>query len=196
MTWPAGNGRIWFASMGATMVESAIKFDMQDALKSLDALGAAAKAHLPRSMAVATGSVFRDEAKARAPVFDESTALKGGANVKRPPKPGLLSQAIYLAFSDNRSFPSEGRFVYSVSWNSAKAPHGHLLEFGHWRYNVIRGGYPTKERLEKPVWVAAHPFLRPAYDAARQRAIQAGMERGRERTAELLANPALLEQFK
>lgn len=47
MTWPAGNGRIWFASMGATMVESAIKFDMQDALKSLDALGAAAKAHLP-----------------------------------------------------------------------------------------------------------------------------------------------------
>ncbi|WP_219930825.1 HK97-gp10 family putative phage morphogenesis protein [Alcaligenes faecalis] len=196
MTWLDGNGRIWFVNWEATVVESAIEFDMESALKSLDALGAAAKAHLPRSMAVAAGKVFRDEAKARAPVFDGSTALKGGANVKKEPKAGLLRDAIYLAFSDNRSFPSDGHFVYSVAWNSAKAPHGHLLEFGHWRYNVIRGGYPTNERLEKPVWVAAHPFLRPAYDAARQRAIQAGMERGRERTAELLANPALLEQFK
>lgn len=179
------------------MVESAIEFDMESALKSLDALGAAAKSHLPRSMAVAAGSVFRDEAKARAPVFDGSTALKGGANVKKPPKPGLLQEAIYLAFSDNRSKPEQGHFVYSVAWNSSKAPHGHLLEFGHWRYNEIHpGGLPMKQPLEEPVWVAAKPFLRPAYDAVRSLALTTGMERGKERATELLANPELLEQFK
>lgn len=176
------------------MVESAIELDMQSALKSLDALGAAAKMHLPRSMAVAAGSVFRDEAKQRAPVYDGSTGLRGGSNVTRHPRPGMLRDAIYLAFSDNRSYPSQGHFVYSVSWNSAKAPHGHLVEFGHWRRNKIQGGFPTKEVLDEPVWVAAQPFMRPAYDAMRQLAIRAGMERGRERAAELLANPSLMEQ--
>lgn len=178
------------------MAETGLKVDFSEVFARLDGLAGVAKEHLPRSMAVAAGKVFRDEAKARAPIFDGSKALKGGANVARPPRPGLLRDAIYLAYSESRSLPQTGVATYSVTWNSAKAPHGHLLEFGHWRMNVIRGGYPRTERLENPKWVPAHPFLRPAYDAVINIAIQAGLDRGRERMAEILANPALLDQYK
>lgn len=171
-----------------------IKFDFEEAFSRLDGLAEVAKEHLPRSMAVAAGTVFRDEAKARAPVFDGSTALKGGANVAKPPKPGLLREAIYLAYSDNRSYP--GRATYSVAWNAKEAPHGHLLEFGHWRYNVIQGGYPKETKLAEPKWVPAYPFLRPAYDAVGAIAIQAALDRGEQRMSEVLANPALLEQYR
>jgi len=171
------------------MVSSAIKVDFSEVTAGLDKLGAATKEHLPRSMAVAAGKVFRDEAKARAPVFDGSTALKGGSTVTNPRQPGQLQEAIYLAFSDNRSTPTNGRYVYSVSWNATKAPHGHLLEFGHWRTNVIAGGYPKKQKLDKPKWVPASPFLRPAYDSVGRIAIEHALARGRVRLSELLANP-------
>lgn len=177
------------------MAEAGIKFDFEEAFKRLDGLAEVAKQHLPRSMLVATGQIVRDEAKARAPVFDGSTALKGGSNVDHPPKPGLLQEAIYLAYSDKRSLPEAGKHTYSVTWNSTKAPHGHLLEFGHWRYNVIQGGYPKEDKLAAPKWVPASPFLRPAFDAVIDVALQAGLDRGRGRMNEILANPAILEQY-
>lgn len=179
------------------MAEAGIKFDFEEAFKRLDGLAAIAKEHLPRSMLVATGKVVRDEAKARAPV-----------------ESGTLREAIYLAFAEDRSLPQIGQFTYSVTWNASKAPHGHLLEFGHWRYNRPdgKGGWmkslkpglsrgdgeashdgPGKEPV--PVWTPAHPFLRPAYDAVINIALQAGLDRGRQRMAEILANPAILEQY-
>ncbi|GEM_PF-365986 len=177
------------------MVETSFEFDVDTAIKRLEGFGVAARDHLPRSMAVASGQVFRDEAKDRAPVYDGSTGLKGGSNFKKAPKPGLLRDAIYLAFSENRSRPLKGFFVYSVSWNARKAPHGHLLEFGHWRYNVVAGDFPRKTELANPEWVAASPFLRPAFDAVSTLAIEIGFARGRERTAELLAKPEELEKY-
>lgn len=178
------------------MADAGLKFDFQQVYDRLDGLAAVAKEHLPRSIGVAAGQVFRDEAKARAPVFDGSTALKGGANVAKPPKPGLLQEAIYLAFSDSRSDLEAGIATYSVTWNASKAAYGHLPEFGHWRINVISGGYPTEDKLLAPKWVPAHPFLRPAYDAVIDIALQAGLDRGRERMAEILADPAVLDQYK
>lgn len=176
-------------------VDVKIDVDIKDAIRRLDGLAEAAKQHLPRSMLVAAGKVLRDEAKERAPVFDGATALLGGSNVTKPPVPGLLREAIYLAYSEGRSIPSAGKHTYSISWNSSKAPHGHLLEFGHWRINVIQGGYPKKARLESPSWVAAKPFLRPAYDSSISIALQSAMARGKERAQELLSNPSLLEQY-
>lgn len=179
------------------MAEAGIKFDFEEAFKRLDGLAAAAKEHLPRSMLVAAGKIVRDDAKARAPV-----------------KSGTLRDAIYLAYAEDRSLPQIGQFTYSVAWNAAKAPHGHLEEFGHWRYNKPngRGGWmkslkpgltrgdgesshegPGKEPV--PKWTPAHPFLRPAYDAVINIALQAGMNRGEQRLAEILANPAILEQY-
>ncbi|KKO71839.1 HK97 gp10 family phage protein [Kerstersia gyiorum] len=182
-------------------MKTQIKADFTDVFAKLNGLEQAAKEHLPRSMAVAGGTVIRDEAKARAPVFDGSTALTSGKNKDRPPVPGLLRDAIYLAFADKRSALSIGLATYSVAWNAAKAPHGHLIEFGHWRINKIMkdkdgNWHPTKERLSAPKWVPAVPFLRPAYEAVGQRAVQAMLDRGQVRLAEIMANPESLKAYK
>lgn len=141
---------------------------------------------LARSMAVAGGKVLRDEAKAQVRV-----------------ESGRLKSAIYLAYREGKS--TEQVVVYSVTWNSKKAPHGHLQEFGHWRYNKVVNGYPQKSlraglkkgkgpqdhegpgALDTPKWVPAQPFLRPAYEVAAAKAQSAMVERGRQRLPELLA---------
>ena len=160
------------------------KTDFSSALAGLDRLAGAARVSLARSMAVAGGQVLRDEAKLLAPVGTE----EGGSIA-----PGALRDSIYLAYKQNKS--SDHQEVYSVSWNAKKAPHGHLLEFGHWQPYVvakIKGGYgggyySTKVKKETPTWTPAHPFLRPALDSASDRARAAMIERGRQRLPELLA---------
>lgn len=104
-------------------------------------------------------------------------------------KTGRLSDAIYQVYSRDNSGPQ--RATYHVSWNTRKAPHGHLVEFGHiaryasyvgrdgqW-YTAVRPemrGKPKPKRrasqaakdayyvLRKdgPVQLAARPFVRPA----------------------------------
>jgi hypothetical protein len=46
-----------------------------------------------------------------------------------PAKTGKLGQSIYQVYSQANS--AEGRATYHISWNVRKAPHGHLVEFGH-----------------------------------------------------------------
>jgi hypothetical protein len=81
-------------------------------------------------------------------------------------KTGNLRRSIYQVYSV-RSSGSE-RAVYHVSWNAQKAPHGHLVEFGHFqRYRVIvdkrTGKWVTlKNRPIEPRQGGARPFLRPA----------------------------------
>lgn len=86
---------------------------------------------------------------------------------------GNLSRAIYQAYSKDNS--SDARAVYHVSWNARKAPHGHLVEYGHvQRYQVYLGRdgkwYTNKaKKLAAPQQVGARPFVRPAmakFDAA------------------------------
>lgn len=141
--------------------DSGIKLDTSEWTSALSKLDGKFKEGLARSMAVAGGKVLRDEAKQQAPVDT-----------------GRLRDSIYLAFKDDRS--NEAQIVYSVSWNAKLAPHGHLIEFGHWHVKGGKGGEPTS-------WTPAKPFLRPAYDIAKPKAAAAMMERGRVRAAELLA---------
>jgi HK97 gp10 family phage protein len=143
------------------MANSGMKLDKSEWDAALNKLSGPVKEKLARSMGVAGGQVMRDEAKLQAPVMT-----------------GLLSESIYLAFKDDRS--NDAQVVYSVSWNSKTAPHGHLLEFGHWHVTGGKGGEQTS-------WTAAKPFLRPAYDIAKPKAAQAMMARGKVRAAELLA---------
>lgn len=140
--------------------------DLSSVLAGLDRLSGVSES-LARSMAVAAGQVVRDEAKARAPVDT-----------------GKLRDALYLAYSDRRS--RESTVVYSVTWNSKKAPHGHLLEFGHWQ---VVGGKRGKGGVEVG-FTPARPFLRPAYEAVAPRMAQIMVERGRERLQELLRGAA------
>ena len=163
------------------------KSDVKSALSGLDRLAGDMATHLARSMCVAGGKVIRDEAKLLAPVGTE----EGGSI-----HPGALRDSIYLAYKDGGANGKNVR--YSVSWNAKKAPHGHLIEFGHWQTNVvarIAGGYgggyfSTMIKKDVPTWTPAHPFLRPALDSAGARAMQAMIARGRERLPELLAGGA------
>jgi len=80
---------------------------------------------------------------------------------------GKLSAAIYQAYSKDHSRP--GVATYHVSWNASKAPHGHLVEYGHiQRYKVYLGKdgkwHTNKRAPIPPRHVAARPFLRPAWD--------------------------------
>ena len=149
-------------------------FDTSGWATGLDRLLGPARVSLARSMAVAGGEVLRDEAKARVNTHN-----------------GVLDAAMYLAFRERYSTDQEVR--YAVTWNKRKAPHGHLVEFGHWQiYPVIKkpdGTYVTDKRrkLAIPKWVSAYPFLRPAYEAGSARAQAAMIQRGRQRLPELLA---------
>lgn len=80
---------------------------------------------------------------------------------------GKLQSAIYQAYSKDHSRP--GVATYHVSWNARKAPHGHLVEFGHvQRFKVYLGKdgkwHTNKRAPIAPRHVAARPFLRPAWD--------------------------------
>jgi len=155
------------------MVDGArAKVDMSGWNEVFDRLAGPARVSLARSMAVAGGEVVRDEAKMR--------ASRGNT--------GKLAQAIYLAFRDAQS--TDTHIEYSVTWNKAKAPHGHLPEFGYWQpFVVVKIGdtwVTTDRRLTQPKWIPAEPFLRPAFEASRGRALQAMLARGRERLPELL----------
>lgn len=161
------------------------KTDLSDAFAGLDKLAGPLRVSLARSMAVAAGKVFRDDAKRRAPMGDQ------GPDEGLSPYPGALKDAIYLAYKEGRS--TEAQVVYSVSWNARIAPHAHWIEFGHWRINELvqvegTGMWiATKNRLETPQWVPARSFMRPALESMRQVAAQAAIERAKVRLPELLA---------
>lgn len=164
---------------------------MKEALAGLDRI-AGLKYPLARSMAAAGGALLRDEAQARAPVGEDSIA------------PGTLRNSIYLAFRDKES--TDTLVKYSVSWNAKKAPHGHLIEFGHWQpFEVFltADGWRTRAsgkgrraqgvRRETPKWIPATPFLRPAYDTCLPRLPQVMAERGRQRFSELMQDQLIPE---
>lgn len=106
---------------------------------------------------------------------------------------GSLRSAIYQKFLEDQSGP--GKAAYAVSWRTAgagaRAPHGHLVEFGHiqryavnladdgnW-YTLVRPAMRGKPRPKRgasqavkdayyvprkggPQQIAAKPFIRPA----------------------------------
>jgi hypothetical protein len=89
----------------------------------------------------------RPAAQAGAQVFYD--AVK--ANVRKlRRKTGNLDASIYQVYSRDHS--AKGRAEYHVSWNHTKAPHGHLLEFGHVQRYVTyidkRGQWKTLVRPE------------------------------------------------
>jgi len=77
----------------------------------------------------------RPAAQAAAQVLYDTVKANVGRLGK---KTGNLDRAIYQAYSENNSVP--GKATYHVSWNAKKAPHGHLIEFGHLqRYQYYKG---------------------------------------------------------
>lgn len=135
------------------------KFDVEGVNALLDNLTDVIQ-ESARPAAQAGAQVLYDEVLRLVPVAKSARMYKG-----RLYQPGALKAAIYQAFSADNS---DGmRATYHVSWNAAKAPHGHLIENGHW---TKRQG---KDGPLQPVFVPAHPFIRPAFDTKIDDAIEA-----------------------
>lgn len=129
-----------------------------------------------------------------------------------PVDQGTLRKALYRFFDEKRS--SDTRKTYLVGMNAKKAPHWHLIELGHWQYfRVVRapdGRYFTAVRPEAkgkprprkraslaeklayyqpnpggPKWVPPKPYLRPSYESAAQRALEAMKRRLAERLEDI-----------
>lgn len=87
----------------------------------------------------------RPAAQAGAQVFYDRVKANVG---KLGRKTGNLQRSIYQVFSQDNS--SLGRAQYHVSWNNKKAPHGHLVEYGHVQRYVVyidkRGEWKTAVR--------------------------------------------------
>lgn len=109
--------------------------DVGDLNSLLDDLGDAVSDSV-RPAAQAGAQVFYDRAKQYVGAMGRVT--------------GNLSSAIYQAYSESNS--GQDKATYHVSWNHIKAPHGQLLEYGHWqRYQVIltSKGWKTMTRPGK-----------------------------------------------
>lgn len=127
-----------------------IAFDFSKIAAKLDNITTAAEKAV-RPAAQDGAQVFYDEVKQRVPV-----SAKSHKSGKKTYSPGTLRKAIYQAFADKES--GDGKAVYRLSWNKTHAFYGRFVEFG------------TSK-------MAAKPFLRPAYDAARAKALKAVQER-------------------
>ena len=96
-----------------------------------------------RPAAQAAAQVFYDEARLNVSRLNKWTARTPGNR-----QPGVLQDAIYQTFSKDNS--GANLATYHVSWNHKKAPHGHLLEYGHMQpyeyYIDKRGFFHTKVR--------------------------------------------------
>lgn len=139
------------------------------------------QAKAARPAARAGALVFYHEMRQRVPVGEP---LDGGSS---PGPGGTLYDSIYHTFSKSESY--NGKQVYHIGPNKAKAPHWWIAENGHWRVNVIRfinGRWAaTKERLPNPVWVSATPYIAPTFDGKVQAAITAMRDRMREKISEI-----------
>lgn len=135
-----------------------IKFDTSSILAKLDQIDAAVAAAV-RPAAQAGAQELYAEAKLRCPVLERGNGhYFYGTSFKKSGQKywfakGNLRNAIYQAYSKDNSGPK--RASYHVAWNHQKAPYGFMVEYGTSR-------------------AAAHPFLRPAYDAVKNRALAAG----------------------
>jgi len=125
---------------------------------------AAAKAVRPAAQAGAEEYYF--EARLRCPVSAEAHYFYGRQSKKTGVRylfePGNLRNSLYQVYSKDNS--GQGVAQYHVAWNHQKAPYGFMVEYGTSR-------------------APAHPFLRPAYAAVQQHALQ-------------VANAVLLDEMR
>lgn len=150
------------------MVSMSLESNLKEGLQRLEQ---AVQEKVIRPAAYAGARLLYDEMRLRVPVDS-----------------GELYGSIYHWFDDKRS--TEMRKIYAIGPNKAKSPHWHLVEYGHWRVNVIvREGsrwIPTKERLPDPKWVPASPYIRPTWDGKSQAAMTAMKTRMSERMREVM----------
>ena len=150
-----------------------ITFDPRLLNQQLDKMGAGAIA-AARPAAQAGAQVLYDEVK------------QNVGRIKK--KTGNLDASIYQVYSKDNS--TEVKATYHISWNARKAPHGHLVEYGHLMtrkaYIGSDGKWYTSQVKIEPKLVGARPFFRPAYDTKRVAALTAAEARWIAETKKVL----------
>lgn len=136
----------------------ALRLDLSDFDRQLDADADACEA-AARPAAQAAIQIFYDEIRRNVLKLKRHT--------------GNLESSIYQVYSKDNS--GQGFATYQASWNAKKAPHGHLVEFGHLQLYEVTFDPATqrfithKDRpLAQPKQVAAKPFVRPAFAKAQE----------------------------
>lgn len=109
-----------------------------------------------RPAAQAGAQVFYEQVRANAPVSKKAHKFYGTHGVYGPYQPGHLRDSIYQVYSKDNS--GKDKATYHIAWNHKEAPYGFMVEFG------------TSN-------APAHPFLRPAYAARVNDAMQAAKDR-------------------
>lgn len=132
-----------------------ITFDPSAAFAGLDRIAAQAGAQV-RPAAQAAAEVLYREVKTRVPVSERGHWFHGTHQKYFFPA-GTLRDSIYQVYSKDNSTEHKVA-TYHVAWNHQKAPYGFMVEYGTSR-------------------AAAHPFLRPAYDAMKNLALTAAKDK-------------------
>lgn len=135
-----------------------------------------------RAAAAAGAAEVRKEAKKLAPVYT------GPVSQGHPP-PGTLKRAIYSGYNRRRSQPHAAVAIVSVRQGKREkhdAYYARWVEFGHFTATPkgagsLRARRKAARESGAARWVAARPFLRPAFEVARDRAIQAVADKISER---------------
>lgn len=141
-----------------------MKLDIAPLLEQVKDIGVASEAAV-RPAAQAGAEIYYGQVKANVAALGRVT--------------GNLDSSIYQAYSEDNS--SETTATYHISWNHRKAPHGHLVEYGHYQYYAVSYNPKTKrfvthkdQPLNPPKYVAAKSFVRSA--ASRTQDVLIAME--------------------
>lgn len=139
-----------------------VRLDFANISVSLDSFAEKVNKSVTRVGAQAAAQVFHDQAKANVKPSGKGHWFHGTSFKKTGQKywfeSGTLRDSIYQKFSKDNSRP--GFATYHVAWNHKKCPYGFMVEFGTSR-------------------AAAHPFLRPAYEASKQQAYAQAVDKMR-----------------
>lgn len=131
-----------------------IKVDTSGLNAALDSLTSGVNEYI-RPAAQAGAQVFYNEVRQRVPVSAKGHWFHGTSFKLNGKKywfnAGALRDSIYQVYSKDNS--TDKRATYHISWNFRKVPYGFMVENG------------TSHS-------AAHPFIRPSYDAVNRNALE------------------------
>jgi len=113
----------------------------------------------------------------RPAAYAAATVLYDEMRLRVPEKTGALKASIYRW----REKQDNNRAIFYVGVNKRKAPHWHLIEYGHYQiYRVywnaeVQDWRTIRQLLPTPIFSPARPYVRPTFDAKYKTAIDTAM---------------------
>jgi HK97 gp10 family phage protein len=154
---------------------------LKELQQSMKTLSANVAKNVLRGAVNSGARVVRDQARSNAPVLH--------AAIPSHQPPGTLKRSIVASFIRERSNQNQSMFYVTVrqgkkyrgqgkrQTKSQDAYYGAWVELGHYFVAHKPSGTSYKQHRKvqhaKGVWVPAHPYLRPAYEAKKYESVDA-----------------------